>query len=241
MTKESPRDGDNPTFLRGGVRSFFRFPERMPRCSEILRRDHVDIMIKVWCSRRVQYVVHVWFFCTSNICLTPMASADPGNALSNVFCQNEYFWNCWQERLDFFFSPTVFQHQTKTIYYILLSKEATSQSKKPISPQLSGSVNYTYLFFSALVFLPSNFIEFGDGLVIFSNRIEKKKTFPATALANNLCNKPFFSALLHVKQLTCFVWGNIVVLVHCWASATSWCWQNRKTERRWVDWSWWLM
>lgn len=26
-TKESPRDGDNPTFIRGGVRSYFRFSE----------------------------------------------------------------------------------------------------------------------------------------------------------------------------------------------------------------------
>lgn len=53
-TKESPRDGDNPTFIQGRVRSFFRFPKKAPRCSEILRRDNVDILIKVWCCRRVQ-------------------------------------------------------------------------------------------------------------------------------------------------------------------------------------------
>lgn len=213
-TKESPRDGDKPNFYTRSRAFFLRFPKKAPRCSEILRRDNVDILIKVWCCRRVQYIVHVWFFCTSNIYLTPMASADPGNALFNVFCQNEYFWNCWQERLDS--PPSVFQHLIKPFTIFSFQRGNFSEQETYCAVDQLTTLIIFFLLLSVFVFLPLNFIGYGDKLEhdpLVSFQIVVGKKISSHRAGRQFVNtqpvfidKPFFSAVLHVKQLKMLCW-----------------------------------
>lgn len=124
-----------------------------------------------------------------------MTSTDPGNALFNVFCQNEYFEKIFlTEKIRFFFLR--FSRTYKMIYFF--SKEATSQNKAfCTTPQWNS-----FLFLFCFLFLfsaPFRFIQYGDKLEhgpfgIFPNGSDKH--FQPTLATNlltrtNVCRQAF--------------------------------------------------
>lgn len=125
-----------------------------------------------------------------------MTSTDPGNALFNVFCQNEYFEKIFlTEKIWFFFFPAVFRNRQNDL---LFSKEATF-SEQSILHHTSMEQFPFFILLSVFVFFPLSFHSvwwqvrtwsFG----IFPNRSDKH--FQPTLATNlltctNVCRQAF--------------------------------------------------
>ena len=158
-TKSHRGTGTTNFYTRSCV--FFFLSKKMPWCSEIPLQDNVHILVYVWCSSFVQYIVLFQFFALPNMYPSLMTSPDPGNALFIVFCQNEYWeistgktrWlGKWKEMwCEVFFSEV---SQATGRVELLISKEATSQNKAfCTSPQWNISSYFLYFCFFLFFFL----------------------------------------------------------------------------------------
>jgi len=76
-----------PTFIQG--REFF-LPKKMSWCSEIPLRENVHILVYVWCSSFVQYIVLVQFFALQHVSIFNDLHR-PRKCLIQCLLPNEYW------------------------------------------------------------------------------------------------------------------------------------------------------
>lgn len=171
---KSPRDGDNQLLYK--VVCFFLL-KKMPWCSEIPLQDNVHILVYVWCSSFVQYIVLVKFFALQHVsifndlhrpweCLIQCIL--PERVLSNYDRQDEMVRKWKEMRCEVFFSEV---SQLTRWVDLLISKEATSQNKAfCTSPQWN-----IYFFLFSLFCFPILFSYFS----IFFGMVNKFELNPS--------------------------------------------------------------
>lgn len=133
----------------------------MPWCPEISLQDNFHILVYVWCSSFVQYLGLVKFL---HFTMYPfwMTSTDPGKALFNILCRNDYseIFTGKDDMVAVFFSVV---SQVTSQVDLLISKEASSQNKAfCTSPQWN-----IYLFFSFFFVSPCCFCCFHSFALIW--------------------------------------------------------------------------